>query len=121
MQAYLNKCHPNLFENGPCNVFLDTLKRLTVEVTSLRCELGQQANLLFIGNLFLHEDLLRLSKHNVDKTLDSLPAQVGGGCVKKVLVDISKHASGRLEVVVGGLEGRLLGSVLEGSMARQDS
>ena len=72
--AYLNKGQPSLIKDTRSNVFLDTLQRLTIEISGLRSELSQQPNLLLVGNLLLQEYLLSLCEHNVDEALDCLSA-----------------------------------------------
>ena len=118
--AYLNKGQPSLFKDTLGDVFLDTLQRLTVEVSSLRSKLCQKPNLLLVSNLLLQEYLLCLREHNVDQALDCISAEVRGRRMEEVFVNVRKHARRGLEGVVGSLEGRVVGSVLEGSMAGED-
>ena len=115
--TYLDHRQPNFLKDSFGDVFLNALNSLGIESSCLARQLGQQTILLLISDLFLKEDLLRLGQHDADQCLDRLPAQIRGGRVEKVLVDVGEHAGRSLERVVCSLESRLLGSQLVCCMA----
>ena len=114
---YLSDEKPNLLEDSFGDILLHALDGLGIQRSRLTGELGQQSDLLIIGDLLLEEDLLTLSQHDTDQRLDRLSTEVGRRCMKEVLVDVGEHAGGGLKGMVGGLEAGVVGSILIRGMA----
>ena len=118
--TYLGDQQPHLFKDGLVHIFLDALCGLGVQQSGLAGQLREQTDLLVVRNLLLQEDLLALSEHDADQGLDRLSTEIGGWRMQEVLVDVGKHAGGRLKGVVGRLEPAVLRTVLVGGMTGED-
>ena len=79
------------------------------------CQLGYEYRRLLLRDALLEENLVTLSKDNANEEFDYVPAEVGGGGVEEVLVDVGEHSATCPEVVVGPFETFRIGPVLAGS------
>lgn len=102
--ADLEECDPVTVEDTFAHEFFDFLGEGIVHGCALRSDLGYEPTALLLINAFLEEDLSRLCKDDVHEELDDIAAEVCGGCVEEVLVDIVEHACARSEVVERALE-----------------
>lgn len=114
---YLNHQQPHFLEYSLGDVFLDALNGLTVESAGLARKLRQQGDFLLVCDLLLEEYLLCLSQGYAYQSFDSVSAQIDGGSMEEILVDVGEHAGGGLEGVVGGLETGFFGPRLGRGMA----
>ena len=93
---------------------LDLLGEPCVHECRLRSNLRDQSVPLLLVCAFLEEHLGRLREDDADEELDDLAAEIRGGGMQEVLIDVREHARTCAEVVKCPLETLWVGTVLRG-------
>lgn len=104
--------HPIAVKDALAQKVFDLLGEGGVHGGGLRGDLCDEGVRLLLLDAFLEKDLCGLCEDEADEELDDVAAEVGGGGVEKVLVDVGEHAGAGAEVVEGELEAVWIGAVL---------